>query len=305
MSLDSQFKNLPGQKESRERRSEQRREVLAAADHYDSLADSIRDEIDTFADAVTSKAIEAAEAEYGDTWFGGADFKRKLERAIRNYASGFDRSAEYLASKFVDQKDIEIAGKAHEIALSYIQSFPNLGGLEYSVTEPASEDTVLPESNDGEFVDPVETPAPENGEDEDIVLEKKLGTSGLEERISWLQAQELNSESEIRDAATELIQKYPRMTRISAVASLFEHADLVPGLELSQKRMSVEAVILDNLSGNKIVSEKEFDRIVNHHMYKYGEEMEEVGLTRDSLVRLFKKYGEFSDSFSSEDIQGS
>lgn len=305
MPLDSQFKNLPGQAESRERRFERRRGVLAAADHYDSLADSIRDEVDEFADDVASQAIEAAEAEYGDTWFGGADFKRKLERAVRNYASGFDRSPEHLASKFVDQKDIEIAGKAHEIALSYIQSFPNLAELEYSATEPAAEDTVLPENNGDEPVDPVdpvETSAPENDEDKNVVLERKLGTSGLEDQISGLQALELNSELEIHDAATRLMQRYPRMTRISAVNSLFEHANLVPGLELSQKRMSVEAVILDNLRGNKIVSEKEFNQMVNHHMYKYGEEMEEVGLTRESLVTLFKKYGEFSGGFSPEDL---
>jgi hypothetical protein len=302
MPIESQFTNLPGQAESGERGSDHRREALAARGCYDSLTDSVREEVDAVADAVANKAIETAEEKYGDAWFGGADFKRKLERAVRDYASGFDRSSEHLASKFVDQKDIEIAGMAHEIALSYIQSFPNLSELKY---EPASEDTILPESNDDKFVDPVDTPAPKNDENEGVVLERKLGTSGLEEQITGLQALELNSEGEIQDAATDLMQQYPIKTRIAAVQSLFEHADLVPGLELSQKRMSVEAVILDNLSGNKIVSEKEFDRMVDHHMYKYGEEMEEVGLARESLVSLFKKFGEFPEDFSPEDIQGS
>lgn len=63
-------------KESKERQAKERYRVLSARSWLESLPPSTVDEIDDFSDVVVNAAIEAAETEFGESWFGGCDFNR-------------------------------------------------------------------------------------------------------------------------------------------------------------------------------------------------------------------------------------
>jgi hypothetical protein len=297
----------PGEKFSKSReasREAERSRLLAAKEQYDSLSPELQDKIDGFTDAVTNVTLEKAESELGDSWYGGSDFNKKLARAIKNFATGYSRDNESLQKAFNSSVgDRRVAEIAFETASSYIDSFPELKELEYH-TKPPAIDTI---SVDVNLIDQVDV-MPENinsaaqdDSNEALILEKELPTSSLEKTINWLKSVMIDSKQDVETAVDEYLTRYPNNTRAQAVGMVFENSDISPDIREAEKQETLKAVIIDNFSNSPIISKDELLRIIAHHEYKYGEDLESVDLNRHDIKKLIISHGKFTPEFTKTD----
>lgn len=317
------WSNLPGMKESRDRRALESERLLSARNHYDNLPSDTIDQIDAFSDAVSNKAIETAEAEFGDGWYGGADFKRRLEISVRNFASGFDRSEDTLRNNFVDAKDKQIAAKTYVIASVYLASFPNLESLKYEPRIEALESEKLAVENDMETAAPEVSnkiieqpevtknpwiPKPKNTDKDSAekVMErvKVMNEHILDERLQYFNTLQINNNAGISEAVDRYLVYFPNSTRLRAISEVFEHATFAADFKAEADRLkrheSYKAQIIDNFSNDTMIDSVELDRVLDHLVYKYAGEMEKVGITKENIFEWILNYGKFSPNFTKE-----
>lgn len=302
--------DLPGDKFRRSRevsRSAERDNLIGAHNQYETLPLELQDEVDAFSDAITNVTIERIDAEFGDTWYGGADFNKKLTKLIRNFATGFSRDRETLEkalnSSVSERRAAEIA---YDLACEYLNSFPNLKELQIEKNQMLGESGITEDVKiDEPHINIDKTPATQEDLDtqmpvKELVLEREMSIPEVDQRIQWLQSITINREDEIQLATDKYLEQYPNNSRVQAVNMVFDYADVLPGVEQTKRRESIKAAIVDNFGSTSIISKEELQRLIDHHEYKYGAEMRQENITKSELQDLFISYGNFTSGFTKE-----
>lgn len=142
---------------SKERRNQSRERIVLFANYLDSLPESTQDDIKETAWRIADEVTEENSTDEG--WYGGAAFKRRLDRLLKRYLSGFNRDIESLLSEAsLNAQDAEIARVALAAAEQELTRFAEL-----QFSEPnATEDT---EDTEGEKVAEVKGEVEETDED--------------------------------------------------------------------------------------------------------------------------------------------
>lgn len=305
----------PGEKFSKSReasREAERSNLLAAKEQYNSLSPELQNQIDAFSDAVTNVIIEKAEAELGDKWYGGSEFNKKLSKAMLNFASGFSRDNESLQKAFNSSVgDRRVAEIAFEVASSYLDAFPDLKELQLAKkTEIIDSGTRSENTVSFELEEPLQqlhvTPDfkkdfVEERENEDLVLEKELPISSLENKINWLKSVVINTKKDIESAVDAYLERHPNESRAIAVDVLFNNANISPDISESRKQETLKASIVDNFTYAPITSKEELKRLIEHHEYKYASDLDKVGLSRHEIANLLISHGKFTPEFTKMD----